>query len=200
MERILTTKVIMHRAKSDKLSSITKLLLSTLDLTDISAIRQLPNLEIVTLSLNRVSTLRDFSFCPRITELYLRSNRIADISEVKYLVPLKRLRVLWLCGNPCADTPNYRLTVIRTLPSLVKLDDKEVTAKEREEAKKLNTDFEVDGLRKDVEEEKESVRRVADGENRNENVVSAVLLLLKELDGKSLEIVRRDIDRKLGKS
>lgn len=33
---------------------------------------------------------------------------------------------------------------------------------------------------------------------RNENILCAVLALLKELDESSLELVRRDIDRKLG--
>ena len=33
--------------------------------------------------------------------------------------------------------------------------------------------------------------------NRNENIICAVLSLLKELDQNSLELIRRDVDRKL---
>lgn len=35
---------------------------------------------------------------------------------------------------------------------------------------------------------------------KNENILCAVLALIKELDENSLEIVRRDIDRKLSKT
>ncbi len=35
--------------------------------------------------------------------------------------------------------------------------------------------------------------------NKNENILCAVLALLKELDETSLELVRREIDRKLSK-
>ncbi len=40
---------------------------------------------------------------------------------------------------------------------------------------------------------------VASSSSRNENILCAVLSLLKELDPKGLELVRRDIDRKLGR-
>lgn len=35
-------------------------------------------------------------------------------------------------------------------------------------------------------------------ETRNENIVCAVMALLKELDESSLEIIRRDVERKIG--
>lgn len=38
------------------------------------------------------------------------------------------------------------------------------------------------------------------GAQRNDNVLCAVLALIKELDESSLELVKRDIDRKLGTS
>ena len=37
----------------------------------------------------------------------------------------------------------------------------------------------------------------ANGNYRNENILCAVLALLKELDESGLELVKRDIDRKL---
>lgn len=36
-------------------------------------------------------------------ELYLRKNYVTDIMELTYLQPLRDLRVLWLCDNPCAE-------------------------------------------------------------------------------------------------
>lgn len=38
-----------------------------------------------------------------IQELYLRKNNIADIREIKYLMKLPALKVLWLHDNPCAQ-------------------------------------------------------------------------------------------------
>jgi hypothetical protein len=48
-------------------------------------------------------------------------------------------------------------------------------------------------------ESKLSNRNSAQGSNnyRNENILCAVLALLKELDESGLELVKRDIDRKL---
>lgn len=43
--------------------------------------------------------------------------------------------MLWLSHNPVADLPQYRATVLRLLPNLVKLDDKDVTPEELEASK-----------------------------------------------------------------
>lgn len=56
----------------------------------------------------------------------MRSNEISDLNEIYYLKKLKYLKVLWLADNECADEanePNYRLTVLRNLPKLTKLDN-----------------------------------------------------------------------------
>ena len=59
---------------------------------------------------------------PRLRELYLRRNSIGDIDEIGFLKNLPKLRVLWLSDNPCANIENYRMTVLRNLPKLTKLD------------------------------------------------------------------------------
>ena len=63
-------------------------------------------------------------FCegPRLRELYLRKNNIEDISEIGCLKNLPKLRVLWLSDNPCANVEHYRMTVLKNLPKLTKLD------------------------------------------------------------------------------
>ena len=50
---------------------------------------------------------------------------IPSLSELSHLRPLTRLKVLWLAENPCCgtDTSQYRLTVLRCLPRLQKLDN-----------------------------------------------------------------------------
>ena len=59
---------------------------------------------------------------PRLRELYLRKNSITDINEIGCLKNLPRLRVLWLSDNPCANVEKYRMTVLKNLPKLTKLD------------------------------------------------------------------------------
>ena len=63
-------------------------------------------------------------FCegPRLRELYLRKNNIEDISEIGCLKNLPKLRVLWLSDNPFANVEHYRMTVLKNLPKLTKLD------------------------------------------------------------------------------
>ena len=65
------------------------------------------------------------SRCRQLSELYLRKNRIPSLAELIHLKGLPRLRVLWLAENPCCGTcPHlYRMTVLRTLPQLQKLDN-----------------------------------------------------------------------------
>lgn len=45
----------------------------------------MPNLEICSLSLNKINSLKDFATQKKLAELYLRKNLIADLSETKYL-------------------------------------------------------------------------------------------------------------------
>jgi len=242
MGKELTFNMIIQRTRSDKFDSIKNLNVWGNDLDDISIIRELPNLEVLSLSVNHISSLKDFAACPRLTELYLRKNDVVDLAEVQYLTSLKQLRVLWLWDNPCSQSPNYRSIVIKLLPQLVKLDNTEITPEERQAATKVPIDFSYEAescskerveevkrespakpaareyLKKksepvsvmmgDVEEKPVLVKRQKTlqasntnmeypQENRSENILCAVLALLKELDVKGLELVKRDVDRKI---
>lgn len=88
----------------------------------------------LSLSINNIKTLECFSYCSKLRELYLRRNGIESLEELGWLAKLDELRVLWLSHNPVASLPNYRATVLRLLPNLVKLDDKDVTPEEVEAA------------------------------------------------------------------
>ena len=101
---------------------------------------ELNNVEIVSLSLNKIHTLKDFVHCPKLKELYLRKNQISDLYEVQYLQHLQNLNVLWLSHNPCSEHPYYRQYVIKTLPNLVKLDNAEITSEERQTAFAMSFD------------------------------------------------------------
>ncbi|KAI4885102.1 hypothetical protein NFI96_015743 [Prochilodus magdalenae] len=101
-------------------------------LTDISIFSEIPNIEVLTLSANKISSLEHLSTCQNLTELYLRRNDIPSLSELSHLKNLACLKVLWLEENPCCDPDpvKYRLTVLRNLPGLHKLDNQVVTEEE----------------------------------------------------------------------
>uniref|UniRef100_A0A8C3M401 Cilia- and flagella-associated protein 410 n=1 Tax=Chrysolophus pictus TaxID=9089 RepID=A0A8C3M401_CHRPC len=87
-------------------------------------------------ALNGISDLEPLNQCQNLSELYLRKNNIASLNELFYLKNLPRLRVLWLSENPCcgSDPHRYRMTVLRNLPSLQKLDNQAVTEEELSQA------------------------------------------------------------------
>lgn len=137
----LNRELLLSKCKTDKLSTIKNVNLWGNEIEDVSMLaNELPNVEIVSLSLNKISSLRDFQYCAKLSELYLRKNNIMDLRDVAYLQKLPNLRVLWLSNNPCAEHDNYRLYVIKMLPGLLKLDNAEVTQEERNVARSFNID------------------------------------------------------------
>lgn len=93
------------------------------DLTDISELKYLTQVEILTLSVNKIKTLESLKYCTNLKELYIRDNQISDINQLFYLKNLQQLRILWLADNPCALDNNYRLITLKVLPNLHKLDN-----------------------------------------------------------------------------
>lgn len=128
----LTKKLVLAKAKASDLESVKKLNCWGCNLSDISIFSQMPNIEVLTLSVNSISSLTPLAGCLSLSELYLRRNMIPSLSELSHLRPLTRLRVLWLAENPCCgtDSSQYRLTVLRCLPRLHKLDNQVVTEEE----------------------------------------------------------------------
>lgn len=64
--------------------------------------------------------------------------QIADFGEVGHLAGLTCLEHLWLAGNPVASASDYRLRVVRLLPSVRFLDGTRVTKHERDAAQALS--------------------------------------------------------------
>ncbi|XP_077391719.1 cilia and flagella associated protein 410 [Festucalex cinctus] len=128
----LTRKQVLTEAKAPDLQSVRKLNCWGCKLSDVSILSQMPNIEVLTLSVNSISSLAPLAGCLSLCELYLRRNMIASLSELCYLRPMTRLRVLWLADNPCCgeNSSQYRLTVLRCLPGLQKLDNQAVTEDE----------------------------------------------------------------------
>ncbi|XP_008565919.1 PREDICTED: protein C21orf2 isoform X3 [Galeopterus variegatus] len=211
----LTRKMVLSRAKASELRSVRKLNCWGSRLTDISICREMPSLEVVTLSL----------------------------AELFYLKDLPHLRVLWLAENPCcgANPHHYRMTVLRNLPSLQKLDNQAVTEEELSRALMEGDDITAapgsedssgpkpsyvlscasstaDPVRDPLscsEEEADSLQsqmvlkapsrdrfpsfsqRDAPSSCKNKNVLTAILLLLKELDTEGLEVVHQTVGSRL---
>ncbi|NXA41330.1 CU002 protein, partial [Eudromia elegans] len=208
----------------------------------ISICRDLPNVEVITFSVNSISDLEPLKQCRNLSELYLRKNNIASLGELFYLKTLPRLRVLWLSENPCCgpDPHRYRMTVLRNLPHLQKLDNQAVTEEELSQALRDGEEITAPPARKDVEngcreagtaavaaepeggllafslEETNKIReqlgmkpvprdkfssfspREMDySRKKRNNVLNAILLLMKELDAEGLEVIQQTAGRRL---
>eukprot|EP01135_Chromosphaera_perkinsii_P009754 Nk52_evm19s1869 gene=Nk52_evmTU19s1869 len=131
---VLSERLILARARADSLPQVRNLNLWGNDLSDVNILERMPGVEILSLSVNRISSMKYFQNCPNLVELYLRKNDLRDLHELQYLISLPKLRVLWLSDNPLAKHPKYRPTVLRALPWLHKLDNITVTPDEVERA------------------------------------------------------------------
>ncbi len=134
MSNILTEDLVLKKCKVDFLHEVHNLNLWGNELDNIDIIKELSNAEVISLSVNNITTLKPFRYCKKLNELYLRKNSIANIEELKYLQSCHNLKILWLEENPITNIQNYRLITISNCKSLVKLDNVLVTQKERDEA------------------------------------------------------------------
>ncbi|KHJ90777.1 leucine Rich repeat-containing domain protein [Oesophagostomum dentatum] len=114
------------------------------DIDDISICERMANIEVLSLSVNRVETLQPLRNCSRLVELYLRKNNIQSFTEFEHLKDLRNLRVLWIDENPCTKTGDYRHRILRLLPQLTKLDDRPVTLDDHMEAQQDDSAPECD--------------------------------------------------------
>nr|XP_055169745.1 cilia- and flagella-associated protein 410 isoform X1 [Nyctereutes procyonoides] len=262
----LTRKMVLSRAKASELHSVRKLNCWGSRLTDVSIMRNISKCSLVPkvescpprgplnllncmhsvqpqICVNSVSSLEPVSQCQQLSELYLRKNRIPSLAELFYLKGLPRLRVLWLAENPCCGTDphRYRMTVLRNLPHLQKLDNQTVTEEELSRALMEGEEVTAPGgegtgsgrpemsyalsaadAAADTQQdtlsygEETSVQgqlglkspsrdrfpsfshreAVSSRKNRN-NVLTAILLLLRELDAEGLEAVHQTVVSRL---
>lgn len=81
----LTVDLIVEKCKKQNLKEIKNINLWGSEIDDVSIINQLPNIEVVSLSVNKIVTLKPFAYCGKIQELYLRKNKISDIKEIQHL-------------------------------------------------------------------------------------------------------------------
>ena len=138
MNKKLTPELIALRAKSDKIKNIKNLNVWGSEISDCSILQKMPLLEIISLSVNKIKTLKYFQNMVNLQELYLRKNLISSFNEINYLKTCPKLKILWLNENPISYVPGYRLGVIHFLPNLHKLDDNDVDFDEKEIARNVD--------------------------------------------------------------
>ncbi|POM73930.1 Protein phosphatases PP1 regulatory subunit sds22 [Phytophthora palmivora] len=121
------------------LQALETLLLSHNELTTIdSSLALLPRLKHLDVAHNQLKTLGNLRDCVRLQRLELAHNYVADINELNCLAGLRYLGHLSLHGCPLVEAQVsrvfYRARVLRRLLQLDKLDDEQVTSKEKVKA------------------------------------------------------------------
>ena len=221
----LTEEILLSKSKASSLDEIKNLSLWGLKLEDVSIVSKLPNIETIALSVNEIKTLAPFQHCLHLRELFLRRNKIPSLSEINYLTNLPALQTLWLADNPITKEPNYRKFVIAMLPHLTKLDEVDITQKERDEATKAYNEYKAAKASKQAkpkqppstsasqEKTKQSkpsstsssasatstpasaqtTKQQGASKESQDNIISAICILLKNLDNDALDVLSDQI-------
>ena len=135
----LTVNHVLQRCRMNDPHHVRRMNVCSSSLDDITVMRQFGNVEVCSFSANDICDLEALRDCGRLTELHLRRNRIADFMQLLHLSHLP-LRSVGLSENPICAHPAYRKLTISALPSLVRLDDVDITAAERSEAEREISD------------------------------------------------------------
>ena len=122
---MLTKEQIEKKYPGKKMEKIKHLNLWGKDLENIDIISKLKSLKIISLSANKISSLKPFQDLEELKELYLRNNNISNIDEIDYLKKCKNLKSLWLEDNPIYNNniDECQKKIIEKLPNLDNLDN-----------------------------------------------------------------------------
>ena len=219
MTKILTIELIQQKTKCYQLYRITNINLWGNDIEDISVLTRLPNLEVVSLSVNQIKSLKSLANKPKLKQLYLRNNKISDFGEIAYLKACPNLEVLWLCENPISQSPNYRVNVISMLPQLKVLDNRPITEAERyymplalEQSpsfrkypssqrvmQRHNSCEYYDCVNKDLKMSgtEHNFYMKNQYNYNNTNIMNCLIMLLDELNANELDYILQHIDKKI---
>lgn len=81
-----------------------------------------PNLSVLDLSRNRLTTTTPFAHLKSLDELWLSGNKIAKFEDVQPLSSLDSLDTIYLEYNPLQEDPLYRKKLAELIPSLSQID------------------------------------------------------------------------------
>ncbi|XP_034382206.1 leucine-rich repeat and guanylate kinase domain-containing protein [Cyclopterus lumpus] len=110
---------------------LTHLCLRGNQLERIEGLDKLTSLQVLDLSLNRITTLSGLQNLHLLGSINLEKNLISEIQECKHIHDLFLLRDFNLLRNSIQEQPDYRLAVIFLLQHLTVLDQEKVTAEEK---------------------------------------------------------------------
>lgn len=133
-EEELNSYKILKLCNKKSFNEVIKINAFAMSIKNIIELNCFINLEIISLSLNKIISLKPFCECYKLQELHLRKNNIINLDEIKYLKDLNYLHTLLLTDNPCSTTNLYRLKVIRILTNLQRFDSNMINDIERQEA------------------------------------------------------------------
>ena len=121
---MLTKEIIEKKYPGKKLEKIKYLNLWGEDLENVDIISQMKSLKVVSLSANKISSLKPFEKLDNLKELYIRNNNISNIDEIDYLKDNANLKSLWMSDNPVSkNEKEFKNAIIEKLPNLTTLDN-----------------------------------------------------------------------------
>ncbi|XP_061571216.1 leucine-rich repeat and guanylate kinase domain-containing protein-like [Cololabis saira] len=110
---------------------LTHLCLRGNQLRRIEGLENVKSLQVLDLSLNRITSLSGLQNLDRLVSVNLENNQIHEIQECKHIHHLSLVKDLSLTGNPVQEQLDYRLAVIFLLQHVAVLDQEIVTAEEK---------------------------------------------------------------------
>ncbi|XP_070710191.1 leucine-rich repeat and guanylate kinase domain-containing protein [Pempheris klunzingeri] len=130
------THLSLAHNKISRISGLDSLPLTHLSLRGnqlerIERLENLKSLQVLDLSLNRITSLSGLQNFHLLGSINLEKNLIREIQECKHIHDLFLLRDLNLLENPLQEEPDYRLAVVFLLQHLTMLDQEKVTAEEK---------------------------------------------------------------------
>ncbi|XBW34794.1 hypothetical protein QEN19_000360 [Hanseniaspora menglaensis] len=138
------------------------------------------NIGLVSLDLNKI---------PRnIKTISLKYNNISDFLAFKLTAKCKTLLEINLIGNKITNIPNFRITLLNMIPSLVRINGEKISKNERRASKILNT------------KNTETITKVAIKAEKNSNKIESITEALKQqlMNAETLEEIDR-LEKELSK-
>ena len=136
---MLTKEEIEKKYPGKKLEDIKILNFYGDDFSNVDIISKMNSLEVISLSQNKISSLKPFQNLKHLKELILRNNNIENVNELDNLKDCNKLKSLWLEKNPVCKKDDYKKHIIEILPNLKKLDNINlIEVKEKNKNEKSN--------------------------------------------------------------
>ena len=85
-----------------------------------------------------IKSLAHLTRLSKLQALHLGGNRVSEVFEVEKIADMGSLVEIVLMANPMSRKAMYRVGIIKRMPQLIFLDDKEVSMEEKERVELIN--------------------------------------------------------------